>query len=92
MQLKLSIPTRTSNLIGLSDIRTMTDFWSHMDNEYLDYNALSRSAIADVKNLDRTNKYVWAHMPIVVNVIIERDNIYIFLNILLSRHVGPRSN
>ena len=53
MQLKLSIPARTSNLIGLSDIRTMVDFWSHMDKEYLDYNALSRSAIADVKSLDR---------------------------------------
>jgi hypothetical protein len=53
MQLKLSIPARTSNLIGLSDIRTMPDFWSHMDKEYLDYNALSRSAIADVKSLDR---------------------------------------
>ena len=53
MQLKLSIPARTSNLIGLSDIRTMVDFWSHMDKESLDYNALSRSAIADVKSLDR---------------------------------------
>jgi hypothetical protein len=51
--LKLSIPTRTSHLIGLSDIRTMVDFWNHMDKEYLDYNALSRSAIADIKNLDR---------------------------------------
>jgi hypothetical protein len=28
MQLKLSIPARTSNLIGLSDIRTMPDCWS----------------------------------------------------------------
>ena len=28
-------------------------FWHHMDKEYLDYNALSRSAIADVKSLDR---------------------------------------
>ena len=53
MQLKLSIRARTSNLIGLSDIRKMTDLWSHMDKEYLDYNALSRSAIADVKSLDR---------------------------------------
>jgi hypothetical protein len=26
-----------------------------MDKEYLDYNALSRSAIADIKNLDRKN-------------------------------------
>ena len=53
MQLKLSIPAGTSNLIGLSDISTMADFWNHMDKEYLDYNALSRSAIADIKNLDR---------------------------------------
>ena len=41
VQLKLSIPARTSNLIGLSRIRTMVDFWSHMDKEYLYYNALS---------------------------------------------------
>ena len=53
MQLKLSIPARTSNLIRLSDIRKMTNFWSHMDKVHLDYNALSRSAIADVKSLDR---------------------------------------
>jgi hypothetical protein len=52
MQLKLSIPARTSNLIGLSGIRTMADLWNHMDKEYLDYNALSW-AIADIKNLDR---------------------------------------
>ena len=53
MQLKISIPPRTAELIGLSEIRRMTDFWSLMDNEYLDYNALSRSAVADVKSLDR---------------------------------------
>ena len=42
MQLKASIQERTSNLIGLVDIRTMEDFWSLMDGEYLDYNQLSR--------------------------------------------------
>ena len=53
MQLKASIPERTSNLIGLVDIRTMEDLWSLMDGEYLDYNQLSRGAIADIKNLDK---------------------------------------
>jgi hypothetical protein len=51
MQLKLSSPARTSNLIGLLDIRSMPDFWSHMDKEYLDYNALSRSTIADINKM-----------------------------------------
>jgi hypothetical protein len=27
MQLKIAIPTRTANLIGLSEIRSMKDFW-----------------------------------------------------------------
>ena len=53
MQLKASIPERTSNLIGLVDIRSMDDFWSLMDGEYLDYNQLSRGAIAQIKNLDK---------------------------------------
>ena len=53
MQMKTAIPERTRNLIGLVDIRTMADFWDLMDAEYLDYNQLSRSAIADVKSLDR---------------------------------------
>jgi hypothetical protein len=35
-------------LIGLSDIRLMPDFWRHMDTEYLNYNALSSSTIADI--------------------------------------------
>ena len=56
MQLKISIPPRTANLIGLSEIKRMTDFWSLMDNEYLDYKALSRSAVADVKSLDRRDQ------------------------------------
>ena len=51
MQLKLSIPARTSNLIGHSDIRSMPDFWSHMDTEYLNYNALSSSTIADINKM-----------------------------------------
>ena len=34
----------------------MQNFWSLMDNEYIDYNALSRSAVADVKSLDRTDR------------------------------------
>jgi hypothetical protein len=54
-QLKLSIPARTSNLMGLSEIRTVADFWSLIDRKY--YSALSKSAvafaIADVKSLDR---------------------------------------
>ena len=53
MQLKSSVPTRTANLIGLSEIRTMKDFWGLMDGEYLDYNVLAKSAVADVKSLDR---------------------------------------
>ena len=53
MQLKSSIPSRTSNLIGLVDIRTMKDFWEAMDSEYLDYNQLSCGANADIKNMDR---------------------------------------
>ena len=53
MQLKTAIPNRTADLIGLSEIRTMENFWKLMDREYLDYNALSRTAIQDVKNLNR---------------------------------------
>ena len=53
MQLKTAIPVRTADLIGLSEIRKMEDFWKLMDREYLDYNALSRTAIQDVKNLNR---------------------------------------
>ena len=55
MQLKASIPTRTSNLIGLVDITTIEDFWESMDGEYLDYNQLSRGAIRDIKALDRND-------------------------------------
>jgi hypothetical protein len=55
MQLKLSIPARTTDLIGLSDIRSMADFWKYMDKEYLDFHALSKAAISDIKNLDRTD-------------------------------------
>ena len=47
LQMKTSIPTRTSSLIGLVDIRTMKGFWEAMDEEYLDYNQLSRGAIND---------------------------------------------
>ena len=53
MQLKSSVPTRTANLIGLSEIRTMKDFWWLMDGEYLDYNVLAKSAVPDIKSLDR---------------------------------------
>ena len=53
MQLKTSIPARTAILIGLTEIRTMEDFWAQMDKEFLDYNALSRAAIQDIKSLDR---------------------------------------
>jgi hypothetical protein len=57
VELKPSIPARTSNLIGLSDIRTIPDFWSLVDKEYKDYNAAIRTsitfAIVDVKILDR---------------------------------------
>ena len=53
MQLKSSIPTRTANLIGLVGIRTMDTFWTLMDEEYLDYNQLSRAAIANIKSLDK---------------------------------------
>ena len=53
MQLKASIPARTNSLIGLVDIRTMSDFWDTMDNEYLDYNQLARGAIKDIKSQDK---------------------------------------
>ena len=53
MQLKTAIPVRTADLIGLSEIRSMENFWKLMDREYLDYNALSRTAIQDVKSLNR---------------------------------------
>ena len=55
MQLKQSIPSRTSDLIGLNDIRSMGDFWKNMDEEYLDTHALSKSAITDIKSLDRSD-------------------------------------
>ena len=55
MQLKQSIPRRTSDLIGLNDIRSMGDFWKNMDEEYLDTHALSKSAITDIKSLDRSD-------------------------------------
>ena len=42
VQLKSSVPTWTANLIGLSEIRTMKDFWCLMDGEYLDYNVLAK--------------------------------------------------
>ena len=48
MQLKQSIPARTGNLIGILGIRSMPDFWRHMDTEYLNYNTLSSSTIADI--------------------------------------------
>ena len=51
--MKLSIPASTSNLIGLSEIKTMVDFWSNMDKEYLDYS--DRPAIADTKNQENHN-------------------------------------
>jgi hypothetical protein len=31
----------------------MKDFWWLMDGEYLDYNVLAKSAVADIKSLDR---------------------------------------
>ena len=40
-------------MIVLVDIRTMEGFWEAMDEEYLDYNQLSRGAINDIKGLDR---------------------------------------
>ena len=53
--MRLSIPDKTSDLMGLSEVRTVADFWSLMDRKY--YNALSKSAvafaIADVKSLNR---------------------------------------
>jgi hypothetical protein len=67
MQLKSSIPARTSDLIGLTDLRSMMDFWRHMDEEYLDYHALSRSAIADVKSLDRKDSRFLQMMQVKLN-------------------------
>ena len=67
MQLKRCIPARTSDLIGLTDLRSMTDFWSHMDKEYLDYHALSRSAIADIKSLDRKDSRFLQIMHVKLN-------------------------
>ena len=48
---KLGNPSPPPKFSGISDIRTIPDFWSHTDKKYLDYNALSRSAIADAKSL-----------------------------------------
>jgi hypothetical protein len=67
MHLKLIIPARTSDLIGLTDLRSMKDFWRHMDEEYLDYHALSRSAIADVKSLDRKDSRFLQMMQVKLN-------------------------
>ena len=53
MQLKRNIPQRTADLIGLVDIREVKEFWKLMDQEFLDYNALSRTAIEDIKSLPR---------------------------------------
>ena len=39
VQMKLSIPERSTVLIGLSDIRTMADFWNHRDDEHFDPHA-----------------------------------------------------
>ena len=64
MQLKTAIPTRTADLIGLSEIRTMESFWKLMDREYLDYNALSRTAIQDVKSLNRKDQ----HKPRIIRI------------------------
>ena len=53
MQLKRNIPQRTADLIGLVDIREVKEFLKLMDQEFLDYNALSRTAIEDIKSLPR---------------------------------------
>ena len=53
MQLKRNIPQRTADLIGLVDIREVKEFWKLMDQEFLDCNALSRTAIEDIKSLPR---------------------------------------
>ena len=53
-QLKQSIPARTSNLIGLSGIRSTPDFWRHMDTEYLNYNALISSTIAVINKKENS--------------------------------------
>ena len=53
MQLKTSIDPRTADLVGLINITSMQDFWSLMDEEFLNYNALARYAIKDIKSLDR---------------------------------------
>jgi hypothetical protein len=54
VQMKLSIPERLTVLIGLSDIRSMADFYKYMDDEHFDPYALCQEAISDIKNLDRT--------------------------------------
>jgi hypothetical protein len=67
MNLKSCIQTRTCDLIGLSDLREMMDFWSLMDKEYLNYYALCRSAIADVKRLDKKDNRFLQMMHVKLN-------------------------
>jgi hypothetical protein len=55
VQMKVSIPERSIVLIGLSNIRTMMDFWKHMDNEHFDHKALFKAAVSEIKNLDKTD-------------------------------------
>jgi hypothetical protein len=45
----------------------MKDFWRHMDEEYLDYHALSRSAIAEIKSLDRKDSRFLQIMHVKLN-------------------------
>ena len=52
-QLKESLNKRAAEIVGLSAIRTMDNFWALMDDEYVNYNELARLAIADIKSVDR---------------------------------------
>jgi hypothetical protein len=56
--LKLSIPEKTSNLMGLTEVKSVKGFWNVMNKKC--YNALGKAsvefAIADVKSLDKADK------------------------------------
>lgn len=65
--LKSSIDQRTADLIRLAHTTSMKDFWELMDEEFLDYNALSRYAKKDIKSLDREDPRFLQMMKMRIN-------------------------
>ena len=52
-QLKESLATRVQEIIPLATLRTMTDFWALMDDEYVNFHELARKAVHDIKSVNR---------------------------------------